>query len=1049
MIKITPILLFIFFFSGSAFWSADAQILIKDFYPGPSSSTIGFSGKIGDKLFFTATDPSSELWLSDRATGSINMVGPVLPGVDGVVTFNSKFLLFRDSLLVFTTSSNNDVNLYFTDGSISGTQHIKTLTNSFPVLKNLLSFNNKMYFQAWDNIHGTEIWESDATESGTHHLLNPLNGKPVKSPVNFTQYNNRLWFSSLGQFWYIDSLSLHLSDYYYPNTSYSLELFVNTDAEPAYFIQPFNNALNKRLVKVNPDASIEILDTTLLDKTLLLSYKNKKLLYNEVSTDVYPYTRKIISLDAITGDTSLLISFTSTNLSNGFTGWIPGNKNVFLSLYNGSQLMDFWVTDGTPAGTSRIDILAGVTSGTVYFLSDTENGGFIGASGNIFLNVRKGEDIHLWITDGSSAGTQRIEVEGQPLSNISSSTFLHYGNGFVFDAYHPLYGTELWYSNGTNSGTKLLADMTPGTKSTSFLPLSVNQDTLFMAANLSSDYGRELYAYPIDLCEGVVCPEGFECIYGECLPIDYCVEVLCPEGQVCYQGGCFEGCLDGSCVEIGPNLAAGHNATIEIDAGSGYDVYEWSTGENEQKIKVKTSGRYWVTAYNLAGGYFGSDTLSVIFECDPNGLCPEGFECIDGYCINTDPCADVSCPEGEVCFQGGCFPGCVDNSTSDLCLFGQEFVTAPCENVTCPIGYVCYEGGCFPDACTDVECPLGTTCYEGECLQACGVDGDCPEGKTCYNGVCIDACTGVECPLGTACYEGECLPTCGNIEDCPEGMVCYDGVCMDPCDNVQCPEGQVCHQGGCFEGCVGEDCIDFGPNLSATHSTTIILDAGSGFDIYEWSTGDTTQTVLVDQSGRYWVIAYNLSTNTYSSDTISVIFECNPQGECPEGFDCIDGYCINTDLCADALCPAGSECFEGGCFPTCLELDNSGNCHFGQEFVPAPCENVLCSEGDVCYEGGCFPTNLSIKTLNSSYLSIYPNPTRNMLFTNSKQDFGQVNLSIYNAMGGLIQSRQIDIFAGEKTLLHEFSANQSGLYFIELSKNGEILHSGNIVVVKQ
>jgi len=247
---------------------------------------------------------------------------------------------------------------------------------------------------------------------------------------------------------------------------------------------------------------------------------------------------------------------------------------------------------------------------------------------------------------------------------------------------------------------------------------------------------------------------------------------------------------------------------------------------------------------------------------------------------------------------------------------------------------------------------------------------------------------------------------------------------------------------------LGEDCIYLGPNLSATHSTTIILDAGSGFDIYEWSTGDTTQTVLVDQSGRYWVIAYNLDDNTYSSDTISVIFECNPQGECPEGFDCIDGYCINTDLCANVDCPPNSVCFQGGCFPSCDENDTANLCLFGQEFVSAPCENVSCPEGNVCYEGGCFPS-LAVQTLSSSDLRIYPNPTQNTLFTNSTQDFGRVNLSIYNSMGGLVQRKQIDIFAGEKTLLHEFNSDQGGLYFIELRRNGEILQSSRVVVVKQ
>lgn len=676
MVKITLRLLVFFILSGSAFWSADAQILIKDINPGTNGSTIYPGGIVGNKLFFIAYDSkSSELWVSDREIDSTYMIGPVLPGLDGTPNNESHFLVFKDSLLVFTAYFNsNDVNLYSTNGSLEGTQFIKTLAQGRNIMNELVGFNDKFYFPGYDAAHRTELWESDGSESGTHHLLNTLTGKPARSPINFTNYNNRLWFTSLGQPWYIDDDSLKLADSYYPNTSnYSLQLFAGSDTDPAYFIQPYlfgqpyNILLNKRLVKVNPDASIEVIDTTLKAESNILAYKNQSLIYSEKLNEGLLYIADIKSLNAKTGEISVLTSFSVTNSIGINPGWVDGNDNVFLSINIGG-FMELWVTDGSPSGTSKIDFAPGSTGQTVYFIADTENGGYLGASGNIFFNAGiNGSDQHLWISDGTDSGTERIEVDGQPIK-FSNYGFHHYANGIVFIASHPDYGNEIFYSDGTSAGTKLLADVIPGTNSPFSYTLGIISDTLFLVSTPNTDYGTELYALPIDLCEDVVCPEGFECVYGECLPIDYCAEVVCPEGHVCYEGGCFEGCLDGSCVELGPNLAAGHNATIELDAGFGYDVYEWSTGENEQKIKVKTSGRYWVTAYNLAGGYFGSDTLSVIFECDPQGLCPEGFECIDGYCINTDPCADVSCPEGEVCFQGAVFPA-VLITAHQICAF--------------------------------------------------------------------------------------------------------------------------------------------------------------------------------------------------------------------------------------------------------------------------------------------------------------------------------------------------------------------------------------------
>ncbi|MFH0866083.1 MAG: T9SS type A sorting domain-containing protein [Bacteroidota bacterium] len=62
-----------------------------------------------------------------------------------------------------------------------------------------------------------------------------------------------------------------------------------------------------------------------------------------------------------------------------------------------------------------------------------------------------------------------------------------------------------------------------------------------------------------------------------------------------------------------------------------------------------------------------------------------------------------------------------------------------------------------------------------------------------------------------------------------------------------------------------------------TTCDTYIIDAGSGYDSYYWSTGETTQTITVDTSGigfgtfNYWVEV--TSGGCPASDTISVTFE--------------------------------------------------------------------------------------------------------------------------------------------------------------------------------
>ncbi|MBC8342439.1 MAG: T9SS type A sorting domain-containing protein [Bacteroidetes bacterium] len=43
--------------------------------------------------------------------------------------------------------------------------------------------------------------------------------------------------------------------------------------------------------------------------------------------------------------------------------------------------------------------------------------------------------------------------------------------------------------------------------------------------------------------------------------------------------------------------------------------------------------------------------------------------------------------------------------------------------------------------------------------------------------------------------------------------------------------------------------LDLGPNVNLCHTQQLTLDAGAGMDSYLWSTGDTTQTIVVDSTG--------------------------------------------------------------------------------------------------------------------------------------------------------------------------------------------------------
>jgi hypothetical protein len=74
--------------------------------------------------------------------------------------------------------------------------------------------------------------------------------------------------------------------------------------------------------------------------------------------------------------------------------------------------------------------------------------------------------------------------------------------------------------------------------------------------------------------------------------------------------------------------------------------------------------------------------------------------------------------------------------------------------------------------------------------------------------------------------------------------------------------------------------VDIGPDTSVCKQGALLLDAGSGFSKYQWSTGATTQTITVNGSigtgtYNYWVKVWN-APDCYSTDSVDVIvYDCD------------------------------------------------------------------------------------------------------------------------------------------------------------------------------
>ncbi|MDC0714126.1 HYR domain-containing protein [Stigmatella sp. ncwal1] len=118
------------------------------------------------------------------------------------------------------------------------------------------------------------------------------------------------------------------------------------------------------------------------------------------------------------------------------------------------EMYALWKTDGSKAGTQRVK----------QFTSDPSDFGLTALGNTLFFKrdgMGNGAVKKLWKSNGLDGGTVEVNAAGgMEYSNPQYLTAL--GNQLYFQAENPVHGAELWKSDGTEAGTRMVADLLPG-----------------------------------------------------------------------------------------------------------------------------------------------------------------------------------------------------------------------------------------------------------------------------------------------------------------------------------------------------------------------------------------------------------------------------------------------------------------------------------------------------------------------------------------------------------------------------------------------------------
>ncbi|MEZ4269292.1 MAG: hypothetical protein R3F39_23285 [Myxococcota bacterium] len=173
---------------------------------------------------------------------------------------------------------------------------------------------------------------------------------------------------------------------------------------------------------------------------------------------------------------------------------VPGPSVVlgdffYFAANDGVHGHELWRSDGTAGGTLMVkDIRDGATGSGVTEL--------IVNDGKLWFQADDGvTGPELWVSDGSAGGTELVkDILASGASGSSPSRIVGGIGRVFFQADDGVHGRELWTSDGTAAGTSMLRDLNPGSASglhSSYSAAAVDV-TLFFAADDGVD-GVELW----------------------------------------------------------------------------------------------------------------------------------------------------------------------------------------------------------------------------------------------------------------------------------------------------------------------------------------------------------------------------------------------------------------------------------------------------------------------------------------------------------------------------------------------------------------------------
>lgn len=360
--------------------------------------------------------------------------------IHNVATSNN-YMMFHCNI----PAIDNIPNLAF---SKTGNNNDIVYSSQHGVMDYAIAKNDTFYVTVADNTYNYKFWRMIPTENGVSETM-------FSTPNNLwiekhCFYKNDIYF--VGVIYNSSNLTRYL--YRIRNNQVQLirsnicdihilenEMYVSTYGGYFYYLDKGtidNNGYitwkNLKYYTPNEGSNMGLLKnfTTFKDKFYFvcsLAYVGEQLCYvSNDSIKIVKPNNYITNEVSILGQVNDKIIFESKNLDD-----------------EGKRLC-LWASDGTANGTKIINYNVRTTLSGYY---NPYNGGKKRPANFqnriFFLGTTNNEGEEVWFTDGTSAGTKMLMDINQGTGSSRPTDFIAFSNRLYFVAYHPTYGSELWY----------------------------------------------------------------------------------------------------------------------------------------------------------------------------------------------------------------------------------------------------------------------------------------------------------------------------------------------------------------------------------------------------------------------------------------------------------------------------------------------------------------------------------------------------------------------------------------------------------------------------